>query len=55
MAKINLDFKFFFFLVGPQIGLNPLTRPTGSGGDGSGPRKKKKTRLVNGPSLGHGS
>ena len=43
MAKINLDFKFFFFLVGPQIGLNPLTRPAGSGGDGSGPRKKKNS------------
>ena len=41
MAKINLVFKFFFFLVGPQIGLNPLTRLAGSGGDESGPRKKK--------------
>ena len=39
MAKINLGFKIFF-LVGPRIGLNPLTGPAGSGGDGSGPRKK---------------
>ena len=37
-----------FFLVGPQIGPNPLTGP---GGGGSG----KKTRLVNGPGSGHGS
>ena len=39
MAKINLGFKIFFF-VGPRIGLNPLTGPAESGGEGSGPRKK---------------
>ena len=37
---------FFFFLVGPRIGPNPLTGPVGPG---------KKTRLVNGPGPGHGS
>ena len=37
-----------FFLVEPQIGLNPLTGPVGVG---LGPGKK--TRLVNGPGLGH--
>ena len=35
--------EIFFFLVGPRIGPNSLT--------GLG----KKTRLVNGPGLGHGS
>ena len=59
MAKINLGFNsssfffFFSFLVGPLIGLNPLTGPKDSRGGGSGPRKK--THLVNGPGSGHES
>ena len=59
MAKINLGFNsssfffFFSFLVGPLIGLNPLTGPADSRGGGSGP--PKKTQLVNGPGSGHES
>ena len=55
--KFGLQFFFFFlffsFLVGPLIGLNPLTGPADSRGGGSGPRKK--THLVNGPGSGHES
>ena len=37
--KFGLQF-FFFFLVGPRIGPNPLTRPAGPGRGGFGPREK---------------
>ena len=48
MAKINLGLNvgknksglFFFFLVGPRIGPNPLTGPAGPDRGGSGPREK---------------
>ena len=54
VCEFGLQFFFLFsFLVGPLIGVNPLMRPVGSDGGGSGP--PKKTRLVNGPGPAHGS
>ena len=41
MAKINLDFNFFFFGWATNWAQS-LNEACGSGGDGSGPRKKKK-------------
>ena len=55
MAKINLGFNsFFFFLVGPLIGLNPLTgsaRPVGSsrGRSGLGEKNPLSKRAWSGP------